>query len=139
MAVAGYVSSQGNESNNRWCSVAMPSSEVTGSASGSCSLTPSDGGPHPPLESEITAIVCPLPPKDHAKSTLSHLATQKVLHRLLLVAGSWKVTMIKHVGASQSILRWQQQGGSVPREVRATTGGTQLQCPLFLPTSEVTD
>ena len=38
---------------------------------------------------------------------------------LLLVAGSWEATVIK------------QEGGCVPREVGATMGGAQLQCPLF--------
>ena len=62
MAVAGCVSSQGREGNNGWCSVIMPSSvvtsEVIGATSGTCSLTPNGGGLCPPLESEITAVVC---------------------------------------------------------------------------------
>ena len=62
MAEAGYLSSQGSERNNRQCSVTTPSSvvpsEVTGEANGACSWTPSGGGPHPPLESETTAVVC---------------------------------------------------------------------------------
>ena len=33
--------------------------EEIGSASGACSLTPSGGGPCPPLELEITVVVCP--------------------------------------------------------------------------------
>ena len=33
--------------------------EVTGAASGACSQTPSGGGARPPLESEITSVVCP--------------------------------------------------------------------------------
>ena len=48
-------------------------SEVVGAASGSCSGIPSGSGPHPPLESEITAVLCP-PPAGHASSTLSRLA-----------------------------------------------------------------
>ena len=63
VSVAGCVSSQGSESNNRWCLVTMPSSvvrsEVIGTASDACSWTPSGGEPHPPLESEITVVVCP--------------------------------------------------------------------------------
>ena len=55
--------SQGSESNNRWYLVAVPSfvltSEVTGATSGACSQTPSGGRPCLPLESEITALVCP--------------------------------------------------------------------------------
>ena len=61
VAAAGWVGSQGSES-NRWCSVTMSfsavSSEVVGAASGSCSETSSGSGPHPPLESEITVVVC---------------------------------------------------------------------------------
>ena len=63
VAAAGRVYSQGSESNNRWCSVTVPSSvvpsEVVGVTSGSCSGNPSGGGLHPPLESEITAMVFP--------------------------------------------------------------------------------
>ena len=33
--------------------------EMVGAASGSCSWTPNAGGPCPPLESEITVVVCP--------------------------------------------------------------------------------
>ena len=33
--------------------------EVIGATSGACSWTSSGGGPHPPLESKITAVVCP--------------------------------------------------------------------------------
>ena len=35
------------------------------------------------------------------------------------------------MGADQSIWQWQQQGGYVPRGVRATMGGAWLQCRLF--------
>ena len=52
MAATGCVSSQGSESNKRWCSVAepssLPTSEVTGAAGGACSQTPVGGRPHPP-------------------------------------------------------------------------------------------
>ena len=62
VAAAGRVCSQENES-NKWYSVSMPSSvlpsEVIGAASGACSWTPRGGLPRPPLESEITAVVCP--------------------------------------------------------------------------------
>ena len=58
--------------------VALPSSvmppKVTGAANVACSQTPSGARPHPPLESEITAVVCSLPPVDHARSSLSFLA-----------------------------------------------------------------
>ena len=61
--VAWCMSSQGSESNNGWRSVTMPfsvvPSELTGAASGACSQTPSGGGACPPLESEITSVVCP--------------------------------------------------------------------------------
>lgn len=47
------------ESNNRLCLITVPSSEVIGVPSGTCSWTPSGGGLHPPLESKITVVVCP--------------------------------------------------------------------------------
>ena len=47
--------------------------EMIGATSGVCSQTPSGGGLCPPLESEITVVVCPPPPVDHARSTSSHL------------------------------------------------------------------
>ena len=57
MAAARHVHSQRSE-NNGCCSVAVPSSvptaAVTEAAGGTSSRTPSGGGPHPPLESEIT-------------------------------------------------------------------------------------
>ena len=60
---AGRVHSQGSDSNNGWCLVAVPSSvmtsEVTGATGGVCSWTPSGGGPGPPLVSEVTAMVHP--------------------------------------------------------------------------------
>ena len=37
--------------------------------------------------------------------------TKKVLHQLLLVAGSWKGTEIKCLDAAQGIWQWQHQGG----------------------------
>ena len=61
MAVAGHVNSQVSESSNRWCLVAVPSyvvpSEVIGTESGAYSWTPCGGGPHPPPESKISAVV----------------------------------------------------------------------------------
>ena len=50
MAAAGQVCSQGSESNNGWCLVAVPSlflqtSEVPGAVGGACSQTPSGGEP----------------------------------------------------------------------------------------------
>ena len=63
VAAVGQVCSQVSKSNNRWCSVTMSfsvvPSEVVGAASGSCSGIPSGSGPCPPLESEITVVVCP--------------------------------------------------------------------------------
>ena len=63
VAAAGWMCSQGSESNNRWCSITASSSvvppEVAGAASGSCSGIPSGGGQYPPLESEITVVACP--------------------------------------------------------------------------------
>ena len=53
------------------------------------------------------------------------------------VAGSWKATEIRHVGTAQNIWQWQQQGGCVPRGVRAPTGGVWSQCPpLWCPLGE---
>ena len=78
MAVAECVHSQGSESNNQWCLVAVPSSvptlEVTGSVGSGCSWTPSGGGLCPPLGSELTMMVCPLPPLDHRRGAPSCLA-----------------------------------------------------------------
>ena len=59
-----------------------------------------------------------------------------MLYRLLLVAGSWKVTEIRHVGTVQSVWQWQQQSGYVPRGLRAPTGSVQSQC-LFCGALEV--
>ena len=63
VAVVGQVCSHESESNNRWCSVTVPSSvvpsDVVGASSGACSGTPSGSRPHPPLDSEITAVVFP--------------------------------------------------------------------------------
>ena len=63
VAVSGHVHSQGSESKNGWCSIAVPSSvltsEVTGASVGICSQNPSGGGIHPSLESEVTVVVCP--------------------------------------------------------------------------------
>ena len=77
VATAVQVCSQGSESNNRWCSNEVSFSvmpcEVVGAASDFCSGIPSGSGPCPPLESEITDGL-PLPPADHSRSTLSHLA-----------------------------------------------------------------
>ena len=50
-----------------------------------------------------------------------------MLHRLLLVVGSWEGTVIKHLGIAQSIWQWQEQGGCVPRGVRVTMAGARLQ------------
>ena len=55
----------------------------------------------------------------------------EVLHRLLLVTGSWELMVIECLGISQIIWQWQQQGGYVPKGVRGTMGGAQLHCPVF--------
>ena len=52
------VCSQGSESNNRWCSLTMPSSAIE-ATSGASSWMPNSGGPCLSLESEITGVVCP--------------------------------------------------------------------------------
>ena len=63
MAPTEQVCSQGSESNNGWCSVAVPSFlptyEVLGVTSGVYSQTPSGGRPFLPLVSEITAVALP--------------------------------------------------------------------------------
>ena len=63
VAPVGQVCSQQSESNNGWCSVAVPSflptSEVTEAVGGAYSQTPSGGRPWLPLVSEMTAVVCP--------------------------------------------------------------------------------
>ena len=63
VAAARRVCCQEREGNNRWHSVAVPSSlvpfEVIGAAGGACSWTPSAGRLRPPLESEMTAVFCP--------------------------------------------------------------------------------
>ena len=52
--------SQGSESNNSWCSVAVPSflliSEVPEAAGGAYSQTLSGGGPHSPLQSAMSVM-----------------------------------------------------------------------------------
>ena len=68
---------------------------------------------------------------------------QEVLYQLLLGVGSWEGTVIKRLGATQSIWQGQLQGGCVPRGERAAVYGAWLQCPLFIfmfwPTPEVTE
>ena len=61
MAAAGQMYSQGSE-NNRQCLIAVPSlltCEVTGASVGAFSQTLSGVRLHPPLMSEMTAMVCP--------------------------------------------------------------------------------
>ena len=62
VSAAGWVHSHVSDYGARWCSVAvpssLPSSEVPGAAGGACSQTCSVGRPHPPLVSEMTAVVC---------------------------------------------------------------------------------
>ena len=52
-------------------------------------------------------------------------------HRLLLVAGPWEVVMsLRQIyEVPRTFEQWQQQGASVPRALRATTGSVQSQCP----------
>ena len=61
LAAAGQLCSQRSESHERQCSVTISfsvvTSEVVGAASGSYSGIPSGGGPCPPLESMINAMV----------------------------------------------------------------------------------
>ena len=103
VAPTGLVCSQGWESNNRWCSVTLPSSVVPlrwlGATGGACSWTPSGGRPHPPLDSEILVVFCP----HHQEAPCPALPLQEVLHQLLLVVCSWEGTVIKHLGTAQSI------------------------------------
>ena len=71
----------------------------------------------------------PPPTLDPARSTSSCLASQEMLHQVLLVAGSWEGTKIKHLGTAQSIWHWQQQDRCAPSGVRAAKGCVLLQCP----------
>ena len=52
-------------------------------------------------------------------------------HKLFLVAGPCKVAVTPKagIGSTQRVWQWQQQGVCIPRGVRATVGGAQLQCP----------
>ena len=135
MAAAGWVCSQRSESNNSWCSVAMFSSvlpsEVVEAASGSYSGIPSGSGPCPPLESVITAVVCPHQLQTTQEAPHPTQPTQEVLHQLFLVVGFWEGTVIKLLGTTQSVWQWQLQGRCVPRGMRATMYGAWLQCPFF--------
>ena len=92
---------QVSESNKGWCLVLMPSSmvpsEVIGSASGTFSQTLS-GGSHTYLQSqEIIAVVCPFHLWTTQKAPCPTQPRLELLHKLLLVSGSWEVTVIKHV------------------------------------------
>jgi len=65
------------------------------------------------------------------------------VNQLLLVVGSWKVTVIKHLGVTKSVWQRWQQDRCVPRGVRATMGGAWLHCHIyiyifFLPIPEAT-
>ena len=88
---------------------------------GECLWTPSGGRPLPPLESEITLLVCTPQPVAHAKKNTSHLAhagcaAQAALSCWVLVSDNGQAC----VGAAWSIFQWQQQVWCVPRGVRAT-------------------
>ena len=125
MAVAGCVSSQGSESNNRWCLVTMHSSvvpsKVVGATSGASSWIPSGGRPCPPLVSEITVVVCP-----HFAPTLP---TWELLHRCF--PESWEVTLIKHMWALSGEFGSGSSRVGVFPGLRATKGGAQLQYLIF--------
>ena len=63
----------------------------------------------------------------------------KVLYQLLLIVGSWEWTVIKQVGAAQSIWQWQLQGGCIPRGGESNNVWCLVAVPsFFLPTFEVT-
>ena len=115
VSVAGCVSSQGSESNNRSCSIAMPSSEVIRAASDACLGTPSGSGPCPPLESVKTVVVCPHHLQTMQEALCLIYPIQEVLHQLLLVAGSWEMTEFKQMDTAQSIQQRQQPGWCAPR------------------------
>ena len=58
VAAVGCVISQGDESNNSLCWIAVPSPEVTRTISGACSGISSGSGPWLSLASVINAVVC---------------------------------------------------------------------------------
>ena len=134
-AAAGQVCSQGSKGNSRWCSVTVSfsvvPSEVVGAASDFCSGISTGSGSHPPLESEITAVISPCHLQTTGEAPCPTEPTQEVLYQLLLVVRSWEGTVTKCLGAAQSVWQWRLQGGCVPRGVRATAYGAWLQCPLF--------
>ena len=89
--------------------------EVTVATGGACSETPRGGGPCLPLEPVIIVIIpaptFPPTPADHARSTSVMLSPpRRLLHKLLLAAGSWEGTVIKRLGTAQSVWQWQHQG-----------------------------
>ena len=135
VAAAGWVFSQGCESNSRWYSLSVSfsevPSEVAGVANEFCSGIPSGDAPCPPLESEITMAVCPHCLQTTQETPCHTYPMQEILHQLFLVLESWEGTVIKCLSASQSIWQWQLQGRCVPRGVRATAYGAWLPCPLF--------
>ena len=61
--ISRVVHFQRGESNNGWCSLAVPflvpTSEATGATGGICSWTLIVGRPRPPLVPEMTNVVCP--------------------------------------------------------------------------------
>ena len=79
----------------------------------------------PTLESVIAVVVCPFYLQTMQEALCLTYPTQGVLHRLLLVSGSWEVTEIKHVGMAWGVWQWRQLGWCSPRGVRAITGGVQ--------------
>ena len=131
VSVAGFLSSQGSESNNWLFLVTMPSSvvpsEVIGAPSCACSGIPSGSCPYPPLESVITVVdhtsACrpckkhPIPLSPHRRCF--HTPTCRVLERDSDQACGHCLEHLVVAAARQY----------VPRRVRATTGGVQLQCP----------
>ena len=130
---AGWVCSQGCGSTNRWCSVMVPSLVVPLRWMGLqvVFVHRPQWWWATPISGARDKCDLSLPPVDHARSTLSCLAPQEVLHKLLLVAGSWEGAVIRCLGTAQSVWQWQQQGRCAPRGARATTGGILSQCPLW--------
>ena len=113
-------------------------SEVAGVASNFFSGIPSGAQPSLSLESGITCRL-PLPPADHPRSTLSHLAHEGGDVSAAPSCGVLGRDSDQVTHHSECWL-WQLQGRCVPRGVRATVYGACLHCPLFffLPTPEVT-
>ena len=79
----------------------------------------------------------PPPPADHARNTPSQ-PIQEVLHRLLLVAESWEVTVISHVWAVLRVLGNCSSRVGVFQGDKINKRWCLVAVPSFLPISEVT-